>query len=235
MPPALSLINSISSPRGAQEASFSITWEHVRNVQAPPQTCWIRNLGVGGGGRADCVVQLVKNPPTMQVTFWPLGWKETLEKERLPTPVFWPGKFHGLYSPWGRKESNTTERLSLTPLTPVILTHPNIWEPQFSTLNSPSLPTEHPFLTFSEKKKTKQKQMRTKTQKQMNLPQQESPPSHAPHSQFTLTCEGRNDPFIFNFQPSREPCQSEARPSHPCVWTSLPVPQQEPGSFFFFF
>ena len=20
------------------------------------------------------------------------------------TPVFWPGKFHGLYSPWGRKE-----------------------------------------------------------------------------------------------------------------------------------
>ena len=91
----------------------------------------------------------------MQVTFWPLGWKETLEKERLPTPVFWPGKFHGLYSPWRHKESNTTERLSLTPLTPVILTHPNIWEPQFSTLNSPSLPTEHPFLTFPEKKQNK--------------------------------------------------------------------------------
>ena len=30
-------------------------------------------------------------------------------RERLPTPVFWPGKFHGLYSPWGPKESNTTE------------------------------------------------------------------------------------------------------------------------------
>ena len=29
-------------------------------------------------------------------------------------PVFWPGEFHGLYSPWGRKESNTTERLSLS-------------------------------------------------------------------------------------------------------------------------
>ena len=28
-----------------------------------------------------------------------------------PTPVFWPGKFHGL-SPWGRKESDTTEQLS---------------------------------------------------------------------------------------------------------------------------
>ena len=24
-------------------------------------------------------------------------------------PVFWPGEFHGLYSPWGRKESDTTE------------------------------------------------------------------------------------------------------------------------------
>ena len=34
--------------------------------------------------------------------------------ERLPTPVFWPGEFHGVYSPWGRKESDTTERLSLT-------------------------------------------------------------------------------------------------------------------------
>ena len=35
-------------------------------------------------------------------------------RERLPTPVFWPGVFHGLYSPWGRKELDTTERLSLS-------------------------------------------------------------------------------------------------------------------------
>ena len=32
----------------------------------------------------------------------------------LPTPVFWPGEFHGLYSPWGNKESVTTEQLSLS-------------------------------------------------------------------------------------------------------------------------
>ena len=31
----------------------------------------------------------------------------------LSTPGFWPGEFHGLYSPRGRKESDTTERLSL--------------------------------------------------------------------------------------------------------------------------
>ena len=36
-------------------------------------------------------------------------WK----RERLPTPVFCPGEFHGPYSPWGRKELDTTEWLSL--------------------------------------------------------------------------------------------------------------------------
>ena len=36
------------------------------------------------------------------------------EGERLPTAVFWPGESHGLYSPWGRKESGMTEQLSLS-------------------------------------------------------------------------------------------------------------------------
>ena len=31
-------------------------------------------------------------------------------RARLPTPVFRPGEFHGLYSPWDRKESNITEQ-----------------------------------------------------------------------------------------------------------------------------
>ena len=34
-------------------------------------------------------------------------------RERLPTPVFWPGEFNGLHSPWSSKESDTTEQLSL--------------------------------------------------------------------------------------------------------------------------
>ena len=29
-------------------------------------------------------------------------------------PVFWPREFHGLYSPWGCKELDTTEQLSLS-------------------------------------------------------------------------------------------------------------------------
>ena len=45
--------------------------------------------------------------------FDPWVGKIPWRRERLPTPVFWPGEFHGLYSPWGHKESNMTERLSL--------------------------------------------------------------------------------------------------------------------------
>ena len=30
-----------------------------------------------------------------------LGWEDPLEKGQLPIPVFWPGDFHGLCSPWG--------------------------------------------------------------------------------------------------------------------------------------
>ena len=42
-------------------------------------------------------------------------WVGTIPKrrEKLPIPVFFPGEFHGLYSPWGSKESDVTERLSL--------------------------------------------------------------------------------------------------------------------------
>jgi len=60
------------------------------------------------------VAHQVKNPPGMWET-----WVRSLvgiipwRKERLPTPVFWPGEFHGLYSPWVLKESDMTDRPSL--------------------------------------------------------------------------------------------------------------------------
>ena len=44
--------------------------------------------------------------------FNPWVGKIPWRRERLPTPVFWPGEFHELYSPWGHKESDTTEQLS---------------------------------------------------------------------------------------------------------------------------
>ena len=55
------------------------------------------------------MAQLVKNPLAMQET-----WVQSLigkipwRRKRLPTPVFWPGEFHGLYSPWGLKSQTAT-------------------------------------------------------------------------------------------------------------------------------
>ena len=60
---------------------------------------------------------MVKNPPAVRETWvQSSGWEDPLGKgEKLFTPVFWPGEFHGLHSPRGRKESDTAERLSLSP------------------------------------------------------------------------------------------------------------------------
>ena len=60
------------------------------------------------------VAQLVKNLPAMRKTWaQSLGWEDLWRRERLPTPVFLPGEFQGLYSPLGHKELDTTEQLSL--------------------------------------------------------------------------------------------------------------------------
>ena len=48
------------------------------------------------------VAQLVKNPPAMwEIWVRYLGWEDLLEKGK-----FWPGEFHGLYSPWVSRLSN---------------------------------------------------------------------------------------------------------------------------------
>ena len=52
--------------------------------------------------------------PWGRLGFDPWVGKIPWRRERLPTPVFWPREFHGLYSPWGYKESDMTELLSLS-------------------------------------------------------------------------------------------------------------------------
>ena len=63
------------------------------------------------------MAQLVKNRPAsgrpgFDAWVGKIPWK----RERPLTPVFWPGEFHGLYSPWGHKELDMTERLSFISL-----------------------------------------------------------------------------------------------------------------------
>ena len=58
---------------------------------------------------------LVKNRPAMQETWvQSLGWEDPLEKWMATHSSILAWRFHGLYSPWGRKESDMTEQLSLS-------------------------------------------------------------------------------------------------------------------------
>ena len=44
-----------------------------------------------------------------------LGWEDPLRRERLPSPVFWPEEFHGLYSPWSHKELEKVVKRVVSP------------------------------------------------------------------------------------------------------------------------
>ena len=61
---------------------------------------------------APLVAQLVKNqsatPEQIRSGFDPWLGKIPWRREKLPTAVFWPGEFHGLYSPWVCKELDMT-------------------------------------------------------------------------------------------------------------------------------
>ena len=66
------------------------------------------------------LLRLLKNLPVIQETWVDLWvWKIPWRMEWLPTAVFLPGEFHRKrslvgYSPWGCKESDTTEQLTLS-------------------------------------------------------------------------------------------------------------------------
>ena len=64
---------------------------------------------------ASLVAQLVKNPLAMRETWvWSLGWEDPLEEGKATHSSILPGELDGLYNPWGCKESDMTEWLSLS-------------------------------------------------------------------------------------------------------------------------
>ena len=63
------------------------------------------------------MVLVVKNPPAKAGDRGMMLGKIPWWRAWQPTPVFWPGESHGQrrlvgYGPWGRRDSDTTERLS---------------------------------------------------------------------------------------------------------------------------
>ena len=79
---------------------------------------------IKGDQRASLVTQMVKNLPAnagdaRDTAFDPWVRKIHWSRKWQPTPVFLPGKSHGQrslagYSPWGCKESDMTEHLTLS-------------------------------------------------------------------------------------------------------------------------
>ena len=64
---------------------------------------------------ASLVAQTIKKlPASGRPGFSPWVEKISWRRERLPTPVFCPGEFNGLYNPWGCKQLDTTEWLLLS-------------------------------------------------------------------------------------------------------------------------
>ena len=70
--------------------------------------------------RTSLLAQMAKNLPAVWETqVQSLGQEDPLEKGMQLTPVFLPGEFRGQrslvgYSPWGLKESDMTEQLTLS-------------------------------------------------------------------------------------------------------------------------
>ena len=117
--PPLAYINSVALNGGTRLFIFSVDtqdWDELKPLQCYISTlpvytstsstaafCPRPNACVRGssdiplrGYRASLVAQLVKNLPAMQE---PWVGKIPWRREQLPTPIFWPGEFHGLYSP----------------------------------------------------------------------------------------------------------------------------------------
>ena len=91
--------------------------------------------------------QTVKNLPTMWETqVRSLSQEDCLEKGMQPTPVFLPGESHGQrslegYSPWGHKESDMTEQLTLFQPQHKVL--PPAWTREPTELQEPSVDSAH--------------------------------------------------------------------------------------------
>ena len=70
-------------------------------------------MGESGSGHVGGLKTGFRGAESVGDSPWPASHRAFGAKQ-LPTPVVQPGEFQGLYSPWGRKELNTTERLSLS-------------------------------------------------------------------------------------------------------------------------
>ena len=108
----------------AKRSRCSLPW--TRGISSPFAAMQIGSSGKTQMGKKKkdltprCLAQMEKNPPTSRIPgFDPWVGKVPWRRKWQSTPVLLPGESHGGrslvdYSPRGRKESDTTERLHST-------------------------------------------------------------------------------------------------------------------------
>ena len=96
-------------------------WSDAAAKPKSAKDCQLKNLTetsikLGFPGGSEVKVSACVCPQRGRPGFDPWVRKIPWRKKRQPTPIFLPGESHGRsslggYSPWGRKESDSTERL----------------------------------------------------------------------------------------------------------------------------
>ena len=87
---------------------FTRPWFLGSCVRKSLHKSWTQGFPCGSSGKKK--IRLQCGRPGFDPWVGKIPWS----REWLPTPVFWSGEFHGLYSPWCHKQSDTTEQLSLS-------------------------------------------------------------------------------------------------------------------------
>ena len=87
---------------------------HWTTKETPRATIFKNKRKTWKRRKPSLVVHLVKNPPAMQGTWvQSQDWEDLLEKRKATHSRILAWRIPWLYSPWGHKELDTTERLSL--------------------------------------------------------------------------------------------------------------------------
>ena len=90
------------------------TYVDILMIKGEKTKVWIKTIAMGTEGFPcdSASKESACNAGELGFDSWvgKIPWR----RSRLPIPVFWPGEFHGLYSPWGHKELDVTEWVSQT-------------------------------------------------------------------------------------------------------------------------
>ena len=110
-----------AAAHGVAKSQTWLTFTSLKPLIFPSLKKWGREGWASNPGlhlsdwpRKGFSINIPNSHHTFVSSFDPWIGKIPWRRERLPTPVFWPREFHGLYSPQGCKESDTNERLSLS-------------------------------------------------------------------------------------------------------------------------